>query len=62
MMVPSISKREVVQDMLGLYRKAWADAGHPGQGEVHMSYNCYLSEDPAEARPRARSTPGAATR
>lgn len=54
MMVPSINKREVVQDMLGLYRKAWADAGHPGEGEVHMSYNCYLSEDPAEAKAKGK--------
>ncbi|MFC8571689.1 LLM class flavin-dependent oxidoreductase [Streptomyces sp. NPDC057245] len=54
MMVPSINKRETVQDMLALYRKAWAEAGHPGQGEVHMSYNCYLSEDAAEARAKGK--------
>jgi alkanesulfonate monooxygenase SsuD/methylene tetrahydromethanopterin reductase-like flavin-dependent oxidoreductase (luciferase family) len=51
MMVPSINKAETVQEMLTLYRKAWAEAGHdPAGGPVHMSYNCYLSTDAAEAR------------
>lgn len=54
MMVPSINKREVVQDMLALYRKAWSDAGHPGEGEVHMSYNCYLAPDSEEARTKGK--------
>jgi alkanesulfonate monooxygenase SsuD/methylene tetrahydromethanopterin reductase-like flavin-dependent oxidoreductase (luciferase family) len=46
LMVPSISRRERVQEMVGLYRKAWADAGHePGTEHVQMSYNCYLAED-----------------
>jgi alkanesulfonate monooxygenase SsuD/methylene tetrahydromethanopterin reductase-like flavin-dependent oxidoreductase (luciferase family) len=51
MLVPSIHKAETLQEMLNLYRKAWADAGHgPGQGPVHMSYNCYLAGDGPEAR------------
>jgi alkanesulfonate monooxygenase SsuD/methylene tetrahydromethanopterin reductase-like flavin-dependent oxidoreductase (luciferase family) len=51
MLVPSIHKPENLREMLSLYRKSWADAGHgPGQGPVHMSYNCYLAEDAAEAR------------
>ncbi|MFF3375346.1 LLM class flavin-dependent oxidoreductase [Streptomyces sp. NPDC002680] len=55
MLVPSISKREKVQEMLGLYRKTYADAAHePGADEVHMSYNCYVSEDPAEARAKGK--------
>ncbi|MFE9707990.1 LLM class flavin-dependent oxidoreductase [Streptomyces sp. NPDC005930] len=54
MMVPAINKREVVQDMIGLYRKAWAEAGHAGEGEIHMSYHAYLSEDPAEARAKGK--------
>lgn len=50
MLVPAINPREKVQDMLGLYRKAWAEAGHePGGEVVQLSYNCYLSEDPDEA-------------
>ncbi|GAB7104188.1 LLM class flavin-dependent oxidoreductase [Streptomyces phaeofaciens JCM 4814] len=55
LLVPSISKREKVQEMLTLYRKAYAEAGHPAGGdEVHLSYGCYLSEDPAEARTKGR--------
>ncbi|WP_116199119.1 LLM class flavin-dependent oxidoreductase [Amycolatopsis circi] len=50
MMVPSINKVEKVQDMLALYRKAYAGAGHEGEGQVHMTYNTYLSEDPERAR------------
>ncbi|WP_333768960.1 LLM class flavin-dependent oxidoreductase [Streptomyces sp. IBSBF 2435] len=55
LLVPSISKREKVQEMLTLYRKAYAEAGHPAGGdEVHMSYNCYLSEDADEARAKGK--------
>ncbi|MFF9621186.1 LLM class flavin-dependent oxidoreductase [Streptomyces griseosporeus] len=55
LLVPSISKREKVQEMLTLYRKAYADAGHaPGGDEVHLSYGCYLSEDADEARGKGR--------
>jgi alkanesulfonate monooxygenase SsuD/methylene tetrahydromethanopterin reductase-like flavin-dependent oxidoreductase (luciferase family) len=50
MVVPSIHKLENLQELLGLYRKAWAAAGHgPGEGPVHMTYNCYLAEDADEA-------------
>ncbi|MBB2910439.1 alkanesulfonate monooxygenase SsuD/methylene tetrahydromethanopterin reductase-like flavin-dependent oxidoreductase (luciferase family) [Streptosporangium becharense] len=56
MMVPSINKREKTQEMLALYRRARAEAGHdPETGEVHMSYNCYLAEDGAEARRKGRA-------
>jgi alkanesulfonate monooxygenase SsuD/methylene tetrahydromethanopterin reductase-like flavin-dependent oxidoreductase (luciferase family) len=51
MMVPSINRREKTQEMLAIYRREWVAAGHdPAGGEVHMSYNCYLAEDPDEAR------------
>jgi alkanesulfonate monooxygenase SsuD/methylene tetrahydromethanopterin reductase-like flavin-dependent oxidoreductase (luciferase family) len=51
LMVPSINKREKIQEMLGLYRKARANAGFdPATGNVQMSYNCYLAEDDEEAR------------
>jgi alkanesulfonate monooxygenase SsuD/methylene tetrahydromethanopterin reductase-like flavin-dependent oxidoreductase (luciferase family) len=44
LLVPSISKRET-----------YADAAHePGADEVHMSYNCYLSENAAEARGKGK--------
>ncbi|MBB5156834.1 LLM class flavin-dependent oxidoreductase [Saccharopolyspora phatthalungensis] len=50
-LVPSISHRERVQDMLALYRKAWVDAGHaPGTEHVQLSYTCYLAAAEAEAR------------
>ncbi|WP_171168716.1 LLM class flavin-dependent oxidoreductase [Streptomyces sp. I05A-00742] len=50
MMVPAINTVESVQGMLGLYRDAYAAAGHtPGAQEVHLSYNCYLAEDADEA-------------
>lgn len=50
MMVPSINSADKVREMLALYRKAWSDAGHgPSEGAVHMTYNCYVAEDRAEA-------------
>jgi alkanesulfonate monooxygenase SsuD/methylene tetrahydromethanopterin reductase-like flavin-dependent oxidoreductase (luciferase family) len=50
LLVPSISKRERVQEMLGIYRQAWAEAGHePGAEQVQMSYSCYVAEDHAHA-------------
>lgn len=55
LLVPSISPREKVQEMLNLYRKAYADAGHePGGDSVHLSYNCYLSQDAQEAAAKGR--------
>jgi alkanesulfonate monooxygenase SsuD/methylene tetrahydromethanopterin reductase-like flavin-dependent oxidoreductase (luciferase family) len=54
LLVPSISPVERVQELLDGYRKAWADAGHPGIGTVQMSYNCYISEDRTEALRAAR--------
>jgi len=50
MVVPAINRRDKLQEMLALYRKARADAGFdPDTGPIHLSYNCYLAEDPAEA-------------
>jgi alkanesulfonate monooxygenase SsuD/methylene tetrahydromethanopterin reductase-like flavin-dependent oxidoreductase (luciferase family) len=51
LLVPSISSRERVQEMLRIYRDARADGGHdPAGGQVQMSYNAYISEDGAHAR------------
>src|SRR5947207_76212 len=56
MMVPSINKVEKVQEMLGLYRAAWTEAGHDPDGQdVHMSYNCYLAEDATLAHERGKT-------
>lgn len=50
MLVPSINKRETLQDTLARYRSARAAGGHdPDGGDVHLSYGAYLAEDPAEA-------------
>jgi alkanesulfonate monooxygenase SsuD/methylene tetrahydromethanopterin reductase-like flavin-dependent oxidoreductase (luciferase family) len=50
LLVPSISGREHVQDMLARYHKAWADYGHgPGTEHIQLSYTCYIAEDQKEA-------------
>jgi len=50
MIVPYLSANERVATLLDLYRKAWVDAGHaPGAEQVHLTYQCYVAEDPAEA-------------
>ncbi|MEV0570566.1 LLM class flavin-dependent oxidoreductase [Dactylosporangium sp. NPDC050588] len=50
LLVPSINKREKVQEMIAGYRAARASAGlDPAGGDIHLSYNCYLSEDAGEA-------------
>lgn len=55
MLVPSINRREQVQDMLAVYRKAAATAGFaPAEDDVHMSYNCFVAEDAAQARALGR--------
>lgn len=55
LLVPSISSKERVQEMLGLHRAARAEGGHdPDGGQVHMSYNAYLSEDRDQARAAGR--------
>ncbi|GDY31994.1 LLM class flavin-dependent oxidoreductase [Gandjariella thermophila] len=51
LLVPSISSRERVQEMLRLYRAARAEAGHdPQKGQIHMSYLAAIAEDGAQAR------------
>jgi alkanesulfonate monooxygenase SsuD/methylene tetrahydromethanopterin reductase-like flavin-dependent oxidoreductase (luciferase family) len=36
------------------YRKAWRDAGHPGDGEVMIAFHMFCHEDPRLARDIAR--------
>lgn len=43
--VPTVTSREALQDMLVTYRKARADAGHDGPGRVQIKYTCYVGED-----------------
>lgn len=55
MLVPSINSREQVQETLALYRDAASSAGFkPTEEDVHMSYGCYLAEDPREAHEQGR--------
>lgn len=50
MLVPSINPREQVQELLARYRKAAATGGFtPTEEDIHMSYNCFVAADPAEA-------------
>lgn len=54
LLVPATSNRERTQELIAAYRAARADAGHEGEGNVQLSYPCYLAEDGAEARRIAR--------
>ncbi|WKD32285.1 LLM class flavin-dependent oxidoreductase [Streptomyces xanthophaeus] len=55
MLVPSINPREQVQQTIGLYRDAASAAGFkPTEEDIHMSYSCYLAEDPQEARTQGK--------
>ncbi|GAA1852235.1 LLM class flavin-dependent oxidoreductase [Pseudonocardia ailaonensis] len=54
LLVPSINSVERVQEVLALYREEWRRAGHPGEGEVQLSYSCYLADDDAEALEQGR--------
>lgn len=51
MIVPYVSTRDKVAELLDLYRRSWREAGHePGKEQIQMSYHCYLAEDGDEAR------------
>ena len=39
-----------MQSLIGSYRKAWADAGHEGDGEVMLAFHLYCAEDGNKAR------------
>ena len=48
MAIPMASDK--LQDLLGAYRKAWRDAGHPGNGEVMLAFHMFVDEDGERAR------------
>ncbi|MCE6995364.1 LLM class flavin-dependent oxidoreductase [Saccharothrix sp. S26] len=55
LLVPSISSREHVQEMLRVYRAGRAEGGHdPQGGQVHMSYTLSVAEDGDRAREAGR--------
>ena len=39
-----------IRDLLDIYRKAWRDAGHPGNGEVMVAFHMFCHEDSRRAR------------
>jgi alkanesulfonate monooxygenase SsuD/methylene tetrahydromethanopterin reductase-like flavin-dependent oxidoreductase (luciferase family) len=41
-------------ELLGIYREAWARAGHPGRGTVMMAFHMFCHEDQATAEAIAR--------
>ncbi|AJC62130.1 LLM class flavin-dependent oxidoreductase [Streptomyces sp. 769] len=52
--VPSVTSREQLQEMLAGYRESWADAGHTGRHRIQIKYTCYLDEDREQALEAAR--------
>ena len=52
MAIPISSK---IRGLVELYRAAWRDAGHPGNGEVMMAFHMFCHEDPGRARDIARA-------
>ncbi|MBB5135452.1 alkanesulfonate monooxygenase SsuD/methylene tetrahydromethanopterin reductase-like flavin-dependent oxidoreductase (luciferase family) [Thermocatellispora tengchongensis] len=52
--VPTVTSREGLQEMLAAYREARRAAGHPGEGRIQLKYTCYLDEDRSRALERAR--------
>jgi alkanesulfonate monooxygenase SsuD/methylene tetrahydromethanopterin reductase-like flavin-dependent oxidoreductase (luciferase family) len=43
-----------IKPLLDLYRQAWRDAGHPGDGEVMVAFHMFCHEDAKLAREIAR--------
>jgi alkanesulfonate monooxygenase SsuD/methylene tetrahydromethanopterin reductase-like flavin-dependent oxidoreductase (luciferase family) len=52
--VPTVTSREGVQEMLAAYRTARAEAGHTGDERIQVKYTCYLAEDRGNALESAR--------
>jgi alkanesulfonate monooxygenase SsuD/methylene tetrahydromethanopterin reductase-like flavin-dependent oxidoreductase (luciferase family) len=40
----------VMNELVQIYRKAWKDAGHPGNGRIMMAFHMYCSETAEDAR------------
>jgi len=43
-----------MRELTGIYRKAWRDAGHPGNGEVMLAFHMYCEPDGDSARRTAK--------
>ncbi|MFJ1749673.1 LLM class flavin-dependent oxidoreductase [Streptomyces sp. NPDC088116] len=45
-LIASVATRETIQEALGVYRRAWAQAGHtPGTERIDLSFPCFIDED-----------------
>jgi alkanesulfonate monooxygenase SsuD/methylene tetrahydromethanopterin reductase-like flavin-dependent oxidoreductase (luciferase family) len=44
-----------MRDLIGIYRKAWRAAGHPGNGEVMLAFHMFCQRDGEAARATARA-------
>ncbi|MEU3838492.1 LLM class flavin-dependent oxidoreductase [Streptomyces sp. NPDC028635] len=53
--VPSVTSREQLTEMVAAYRAARAAAGHQGPGRVQIKYTCYVGEDRASTLADARA-------
>ena len=40
----------MMRPLLGSYRDAWRQAGHPGEGEVMLAFHMFCDQDPARAQ------------
>lgn len=50
MIVPYAGKPGVLEELVKLYRKTWAESGHaPGKEKVQVAQFCYVANDRAEA-------------
>ncbi|QIZ37204.1 LLM class flavin-dependent oxidoreductase [Saccharopolyspora sp. ASAGF58] len=52
--VPTVTSREGLQDMLATYRQVRRDAGHDEPPRIQIKYTCYLGEDRARVLEQAR--------
>lgn len=52
MAIPMASER--LEQLLHIYRAAWRDAGHPGNGEVMLAFHMFVDEDAERARAIAK--------
>lgn len=40
----------VMRELIGIYRKAWKEAGHPGNGRIMVAFHMFCSHSKEEAR------------
>jgi len=45
---------EALADKIAVYRKAWNEAGHPGQGQISLMLHTFIGENDDEVREKVR--------